>query len=174
MNCDVSKKLLSDLEQNKLDKERVHILKGHLTKCKECQGAYRKLVFGRILVKVMIMSMFALFLVFVLNKPVNRTELKRLETRPKVVSNVVIEIMSEDITNDTDDLQKLGEKFCIQQSGQNPVEIRVLKGNAIPFVTELSDNFTLPSDTVSKVADFIKVLEDSDEVVFKINFLEKE
>jgi len=174
MECSLADKLLKEYVNKKLDKQHICVLKNHLKHCKHCSKLLLTYNVKKYYLRVSIVVLFIAASIFIFVHSVNKAELPSEETKPKIVSNIIIEVFTKDQANDTNTVKELTASALGQIVSEMPLSIKLTKTNTEKFIKDLGGVLLLPEGIDKRIDAFIGPLNNNDEIIVKIKFLEKQ
>lgn len=172
MDCSHIEKLFRDYLSGNLDRERSCIVENHLKKCRSCRSKMKGLGGRKNILKTALVIVFIAGATFFIINSTTKMEIPFEPQSKKVVSNIIIEVFSAD-SEEVEIVKQFTNNFGADIIDENPLSIKLTKQVVNGYIEDLSKILVLPDGTKEKVADFIKPLRETDEVVVKIKFIEK-
>lgn len=173
MECLQAGKLLAVYRRGNIDKEHLFVLKGHLRKCPACRKDFFNARIRKYSFRAGIVFIVAAALLFLIVHGTYREDIDLESVKHQIVSNVIIEVFSDDKLSDANKVKVLAEDFGLKVLDEDPVSVRLEKYRVDGFINGLSGFIEFPEDTNARVGNFVDPLGEKDEVVIKIKFLEK-
>lgn len=175
MECSFCKKLLEDYKMDKLDKERLLILKSHIAKCDQCHKDFSSISIQKYFLRILILMGVLTASILLINQSINKSEMPSTidGVSTKIVSTIVIDVDTADPKRDREIIKNLSNYMKLPVTNTAPLSIRIAKVKVKPFIGRLFSIVKLPQNTPEKIFKFVEPLKSGDEIIVEINFLKE-